>query len=85
MGVCIMNNTIDQVVAFFDACKAYWMRNGDPEHVATSKAFWWDCVECWNFDRSWNDAKRDLASMFGYREGDPVPGPEVVERGERWY
>lgn len=76
-----MNKTFDEVVEFFDACKAYWMRNGDPEPVATSKAFWWDCVECWNFDDSWNDAKRDLAEMFGYKQGDPVPDADIVERG----
>lgn len=80
-----MNNTLDQVTAFFDTCKAYWLRKGDSARVATSKALWWDCIEVWNFDRSWNDAKRQFASMFGYKEGDPVPAPEVVERGERWY
>lgn len=76
-----MNNTFDQVTEFFDQCKAYWMRQGDSERVATSKAFWWDCVECWNFDKSWNDAKRDLAAMFGYKEGDPIPSADAVSHG----
>lgn len=76
-----MNTTFDQVVEYFDACKAHWMRQGDPEHVAIAKAFWWDCVEVWNFGDSWNDAKRDLASMFGYTVGDPLPSPEDVEHG----
>ena len=76
-----MNTTFNECVEFFDACKAYWMRQGDSERVATSKAFWWDCVECWNFDKSWNDAKRDLAAMFGYTQGDPVPDPELVSKG----
>lgn len=78
-----MNTTYDQVVSFFDTCKDYWLRNGDSGRIATSKAFWWDCVESWNFDRSWNDAKRQFASLFNYKEGDPVPAPDVVERGER--
>lgn len=76
-----MNSTYDQVTAFFDACRSYWMRQGDADYVASSKAFWWDCVECWNFDKSWNDAKREFASIFNYKEGDPVPAPDIVARG----
>ena len=76
-----MNTTFDQVADFYSNCKAYWIRQGDPEHVASAKAFWWDCVECWNFDHSWNEAKRDFAEMFGYKEGDPVPSADLVERG----
>lgn len=76
-----MNTTFDQVNAFFNACKDYWLRLGDPEHVASSKAFWWDCVECWNFDHSWNDAKREFAHIYNYNEGDPVPAPDIVARG----
>ena len=66
-----MNTTFDQVADFYSNCKAYWAR----------QAFWWDCVEVWNFDHSWNDAKRDFAEMFGYKEGDPVPSADLVERG----
>lgn len=76
-----MNTTFDQVADYFATCKAYWLRQGDSEQVASAKAFYWDCVEVWNFDRSWNDAKRCMAEMFGYKEGDPVPAPELVEKG----
>ena len=75
--------TYEGVKEFFDQCKAYWMRNGDTEGVATAKAFWWDCVECFNFDKSWNDAKRKFAMEFrAYVPGNPVPEPELVEKGE---
>lgn len=74
-------STFDQAVDYFDKCKAFWMNHGDSERVATSKAFWWDCVEVWNVDQSWNDAKRDLAEMFGYKEGDPLPDEHAVEQG----
>ena len=30
-----MNNTIEEVKAFFEQCKAFWMRQGDSEGVAT--------------------------------------------------
>ena len=76
-----MGMTFDQVTDYFSNCKAYWMRQGDSEKVASSKAFWWDCVEVWNFDNTWNDAKRDMAAMFGYTVGDPVPAPDAVEKG----
>lgn len=76
-----MNTTFDQVADYFATCKDFWLRQGDSERVATAKAFYWDCVEVWNFDHSWNDAKRDMAAMFGYTEGDPVPAPELVVKG----
>lgn len=34
-----MNNTIEEVKAFFEQCKSFWMRQGDSEGVATCKAF----------------------------------------------
>ena len=76
-----MNKTYEEVNAFYETCKAYWLRQGDAPHVASAKAFWWDCVECWNFDRSWNDAKREFALIFNYHQGDPVPAADLVERG----
>lgn len=76
-----MNTTFDQVTDFYATCRDYWMRQGDSERVASAKAFYWDCVETWNFDKSWNDAKRDVAAMFGYKEGDPVPDPDLVANG----
>ena len=71
--------TYEGVQEFFEQCKAYWIRQGDSEEVATSKAFWWDMVECFNFDKSWNDAKRKFAEEFrGYHPGDPEPTEEQV-------
>ena len=59
---------------YFQTCKEYWLRKGDPVSVATSKAFWWDCVEVWNADKSWNTEKEQFAYEFrGYKPGDPVP------------
>ena len=75
--------TYEGVKEYFELCKSYWMRNGDSAEVATSKAFWWDMVECFNFDKSWNDAKRKFAEEFrSYTPGDPVPDEKLVERGE---
>jgi hypothetical protein len=85
-GGCVMNRpdttTYEGVQEFFNKCKSYWIRNGDSAGVATSKAFWWDMVECFNFDKSWNDAKRKFAKEFrNYTPGDPVPDEELVEKG----
>lgn len=74
--------TYEGVQQFFEQCKAFWMRQGDTAGVATSKAFWWDCVECFNFDKSWNDAKRKFAKDFrNYNPGDPVPDEKLVGKG----
>lgn len=74
--------TYEDVLKYFNSCKTYYMRNGDSEGVATSKAFWWDCVEVFNFDKSWNDAKRKFAKEFrNYCPGDPVPDAKFVEKG----
>lgn len=76
------NTTYEEVQEYFDTCKAYWMRIGNTEGVATCKAFWWDCVEVWNMDDSWNEDKEKFARDFrGYRKGDPVPDAAVVEEG----
>ena len=75
--------TYEGVQEFFESCKLFWMMmNKDSEEVAISKAFWWDCVECFNFDKSWNDAKRKFAEEFrGYHPGDPEPTEEQVLEG----
>ena len=76
-----MNTTFDQVAAYYETCRDYWLRQGDSERVASAKALYWDCVEAWNFDHSWNNAKRDLAEMLGYKEGDPIPAPDAIMNG----
>ena len=71
-----------QVKDYFDRCKNYWTGSGDTEGVATSKAFWWDCVECWNADKSWTPAKEKFAKEFrNYKPGDPVPDSNLVAEG----
>lgn len=82
-----MSNTVpdystpEEVQQYFDACRAYWVRNGDSAGVATCKAFWWDCVEIWNLS-GWNQARESFALAFrGYRPGDPVPESRCVEQG----
>ena len=68
---------------FLKKCKVFWMRNGDSEKVAEAKAFWWDQIECWDFDKSWNAEKERFAMDFrGYKRGDPIPDESVVEKGE---
>ena len=68
---------------YFEACKAYWMRCGDSEGVATTKALWWDCVEVWNADRSWNDEKVKLVKQYRpwYEPYGPVPESSRVAEG----
>ena len=74
-------STLAEVQQYFDACSAYWVRNGDSPAVAACKAFWWDCVEVWNIS-GWDQAKEDFARSFrGYRPGNPVPEPRCVEAG----
>ena len=67
---------------YFDMCKRYWMSTGDSEGVATSKAFWWDCIEVWNADDSWNEEKEKFALEFrNYHKGDPIPEESLIEKG----
>ena len=74
--------TYEGVQKYFNDCKDYWIRHGEREGVATSKAFWFDCVEIFNALQSWNDAKRKFAKDFrGYEPGDPVPDAKKVEEG----
>lgn len=76
-----MNNTIEEVKAFFEQCKSFWMRQGDSEGVATCKAFWWDIVQISN-QYGWTPEKEQFALEFrGYKRGDPEPAASAVERG----
>ena len=78
-----LTSTAEGVQKYFKMCKRYWTDRGASDGIATSKAFWWDCVEVWNADNSWNDAKIAFALAFrGYHVGDPIPAEEKVEKGE---
>lgn len=50
----------DQLWDYMD----YWIRTGDCEADALAKAYWWDCVEVWNFDHSWDDEKTRWSKFF---------------------
>ena len=77
-----MDAEYDPVKHYFEYSKAFWMRNGDSAGVATSKAFWWDCIEVWNADNSWDDAKRKFAKEFrNYTPGDPMPEAKLIAHG----
>ena len=74
--------TYEEVVSYFEECRNYWENGGDSRGVATSKAFWWDCVGVWNLDKSWNEAKEKFAMDWrGYKKGNPIPEADYVERG----
>ena len=71
---------MDEIKKYFDLCVAYWERQGDSKGLATSKAIWWDCIEVWNTDKSWNDDK--IAFINQYRKYKPYdPIPEGIEKG----
>lgn len=59
-----MNTTVKECWNYFKLCKDYWLRSGDNETSAINKAYWYDCWETWNYDRSWNDAKEEFAKEF---------------------
>ena len=42
----------------------YWKRAGDDEETALAKAYWWDFIEVWNFDKSWDDEKKQWCKFF---------------------
>lgn len=76
-----MNTTISEVRAYFEQCKAFWLRQGDSETVAACKAFWWDIVQISNLF-GWTDAKRQFAKEFcGYEPHTPEPTKAEVEAG----
>ena len=42
----------------------YWKMTGDSESVALSKAYWWDYIEVWNYDKSWDEEKKQWCKCF---------------------
>ena len=72
----------ESIKNYFDSCVNFWMNNGDSKGVATVKALWWDCVEIWNFDKSWNNDKVAFVNQYRkYIPYDPIPEPAMVECG----
>ena len=74
---------LEKAQEFFEACRAFWTRQGDRPDVAFCKAFWWDCVECWNFDKSWNAGKRAFVEMYRswYSPYAQTPAEKIVAAG----
>ena len=73
---------IKEIKKYFDSCVAYWMSNGDSKGLATVKAIWWDCVEVWNFDKSWTDENIKFINQYrSYKPYDSIPEPSRVAEG----
>lgn len=71
-----------EIKKYFDNCVAYWMSNGDNKGLATVKAIWWDCVEIWNMDKSWDKNKIKFINQYrNYKPYDPIPEEKLVEVG----
>lgn len=71
---------MDEIKKYFDLCVAYWERQGDSKRLAIAKAIWWDCIEVWNADKSWNDDKVKFINQYRkYKPYDPIP--EGIARG----
>lgn len=67
---------------YFNACVSFWMSRGDSKGIATIKALWWDCVEVWNADKSWNDEKIVFVNQYRkYKPYGPIPEAECTAAG----
>ena len=76
-------DTIEAVTEYFNTCRAYWERNGDPPSIAFCKALWWDCVEVFNSANSWNPAKIQFVNQYRpYKPGAPIPEVSSVTSGK---
>lgn len=73
-------NTIEEIENYYQQCKQYWIRSGNSPRVSERKALWWDCVETWNFDNSWNDAKREFVRRHNIEPDSPIPDESKIER-----
>ena len=58
-----MNNITD-VENYFFACLDFWRRKGYEDHEAFVRTLCYDCVEVWNYDKSWNDAKLEFVRRY---------------------
>ena len=68
----------EELQAYFDACVNYWKGFNDSVRVAIAHAIWYDCIEVWDMDDSWTDAKLEFVRQYipDYRKGEPVPEPD---------
>lgn len=73
---------MEKIESYFKACVEYWMSTGVSKGVAIVRAIWWDCVEVWNFDKSWTDEKVEFINRYRkYKPYDPTPKAKAVEEG----
>ncbi len=73
---------MNEIEAYFRACVKYWMSTGLNEGHAIVRAIWWDCVEVWNADKSWNKDKVNFINKFRrYQPYEPTPDDKLVEEG----
>ena len=71
------------IKAYFDGCVKYWMEmhhlNKD---AAIVRVIWWDCVEVWNADKSWDDDKIAFINQYRkYKPYDPIPKEKCIKEG----
>lgn len=73
---------MEKIENYFESCVNYWMSTGVSRGVATVRALWWDCVEVWNFGKSWNEDKIKFINQYRqYKPYDPIPEEEYVKNG----
>lgn len=74
--------TMYEIEVFFENCVNYWIRTGCSKEIATVRAIWWDCAECWNIDKSWDNNRVEFINRFRkYKPYDPIPDEKLVESG----
>ena len=73
---------MNKIEEYFNTCVNYWERQGFSKGVATIRALWWDCVEIWNADHSWNDEKIEFVNKWRrYKPYDAIPEADRVAEG----
>ena len=74
---------MENIQAYFDSCVQYWMETHHlNKDAAIARAIWWDCVEIWNADGSWNNDKIAFINKYrSYRPYDPIPEEKCVADG----
>lgn len=73
---------MERIKMYFEACVNYYLSRGDSKEVAVAKAFWWDCVEVWNIDKSWDPDRIAFVNQFvHYEPYTEIPSEEEIENG----
>ena len=73
---------MDKIKEYFNSCVNYWMSTGVSKWVATCRVIWWDCVDVWNTEKSWNDDKVAFVNQYRkYKPYDPIPEEDRIQEG----